>query len=141
MTRFHSVTTSASEPYCTHSDDWADSITSPRSADPPPDEGAGTSAGTDAEGGGASGFLTAMDGDCLWDLAAGFRSPSLSPLDDMLVEARENPELRAALNLQAVNDLRKVLMQTPSTVGADDPVVLPARAAVLLAVMLLQRWR
>ncbi len=79
--------------------------------------------------------------ESLWDLAAGRRASLESPLDDLLQELASDSEWRAAANLEAVTVLREALRATPATVALDAPVGMPALAAVLLAKLLLGRFR
>ena len=81
------------------------------------------------------------DIESLWCLAAGQRCSLESPLDDLLQLLAADADLRAAANLEAVAALREVLRATPATVAPDEPVAVPAQTAVLLARLLLARFR
>jgi hypothetical protein len=79
--------------------------------------------------------------ESLWDIAAGRRSSLESPLDDLLQDLAADSEWRAAANMEGVTTLREVLRSTPATVDPGSPVGLPALVAVLLAKLLLGRFR
>ncbi len=79
--------------------------------------------------------------ESLWSLAAGQRCSLESPLDDLLQDLSADAELRAAANLEAITALREVLRATAATVDPGSPVELPALSAVLLAKLLLGRFR
>ncbi len=79
--------------------------------------------------------------ESLWDLAAGRRASLESPLDDLLQDLAADSEWRAAANLEAVTTLRETLRATAATVDPGSPVELPALSAVLLAKLLLARFR
>jgi hypothetical protein len=79
--------------------------------------------------------------ESLWDLAAGRRSSLESPLDDLLRVLGEDSDLRAAANLEAVTTLREVLREVPATMAPEEAVTIPAQSAVLLAKLLLSRFR
>jgi hypothetical protein len=64
-----------------------------------------------------------------------------SPLDDLLRVLSEDSDLRAAANLEAVSQLRAVLRAVPATVKPDETIAIPAQAALLLARLLLARFR
>ncbi len=82
-----------------------------------------------------------METESLWDLAAGRRCSLESPLDDLLLTLAGDSDLRAAANLEAISQLRAVLREVPATVAPDAPVQIPAQAALLLARLLLSRFR
>ncbi len=77
----------------------------------------------------------------LWSLVAGQRASLDSPLDDLLQDLAADAELRAAANLEAVTALREALRGVPATVDPASPVQLPALSVVLLAKLLLARFR
>ena len=79
--------------------------------------------------------------ESLWDLAAGQRCSLESPLDDLLRVLSEDSDLRAAANLEAITTLRGVLRAVPATADPDETVAIPAQTAVLLARLLLARFR
>ncbi len=79
--------------------------------------------------------------ESLWDLAAGQRASLESPLDDLLRVLAADSDLRAAANLEAIAQLRAVLREVPATVAPDAPVQIPAQSALLLARLLLSRFR
>ena len=79
--------------------------------------------------------------ESLWDLAAGQRCSLESPLDDLLRVLSEDGDLRAAANLEAVTVLRDSLRAVAATVDPEETIAIPAQAAVLLARLLLARFR
>jgi hypothetical protein len=64
-----------------------------------------------------------------------------SPLDDLLRVLGEDSELRAAANLEAITVLRESLRGIPATVAPEEAVTIPAQSAVLVARLLLARFR
>ena len=82
-----------------------------------------------------------METESLWDLAAGQRASLESPLDDLLLTLAADSDLRSAANFEAIAQLRAVLREVPATVAPDAPVQIPAQAALLLARLLLARFR
>ena len=79
--------------------------------------------------------------ESLWDLVAGQRSSLASPLDDLLLVLDEDSQMRSAANLEAIATLREALRAVPATVAPDEPVAIPSQTAVLLARLLLSRFR
>jgi hypothetical protein len=79
--------------------------------------------------------------ESLWDLAAGQRCSMESPLDDLLRVLGEDSELRAAANLEAITVLRESLRGIPATAAPEEAVTIPAQSAVLVARLLLSRFR
>ena len=74
-------------------------------------------------------------------LAAGQLCSLASPLDDLLRALSEDSDLRAAAYLEAITTLRAVLRAVPATVAPDEAVQIPAQSALLLARLLLARFR
>ena len=74
-----------------------------------------------------------------WDTVAGM-SQTLNDLSDFLADLDDNPTLRAAANLRALDRLRDSLDRVPSDAGLRDPVVLTVQDAALLARQLLTRF-
>jgi hypothetical protein len=79
--------------------------------------------------------------ETLWDLAAGQRASMESPLDALLLLLSDDADLRSAAKFEAITQLREVLRGIPATVAAEEPVAITAQSAVLLARLLLARFR
>jgi hypothetical protein len=82
-----------------------------------------------------------METESLWDLAAGQRASLESPLDDLLLVLAADSDLRSAANFEAIAQLRAVLREVPATVKPDETIAIPAQSALLLARLLLARFR
>lgn len=74
-----------------------------------------------------------------WDTVAGM-SQTLNDLADFLADLDDNPTLRAAANLRAMDRLRDALDRVPTDAGLRDPVVITVQDAALLARQLLTRY-
>ena len=97
----------------------------------------GEAAGSDqsTSGGGSAGFSLS---NTAWDVVAGAAS-TVTELDGFLSDVGENPALRAAATLRALDRLRDALDGVPADAAFGDPVVLRMQDVALIAKALLQR--
>jgi hypothetical protein len=117
----------------------AETLTFPiHHADPPPDTGgSGFSAGDDAVVGGDDGFSLQRSA---WDVLSG-QGLMLADLREYLEDCDENPALRAAATLRAMDRLRDALHAIPEDADLEQPITLALMDAALLARQLLSRLR
>jgi hypothetical protein len=123
-----------------------ESITIPRSADPPAPGGVGiNSAGASAaDTGGGGGSFTLRDGELsCWDLLVTPDGCNAAPSDlQELVEAlAASPEFRSAALLRSMERFRDALDQLPGHTALETMVKVPAGDLLVLTRALLQRLR
>ena len=107
------------------------------SADPPSNGGVDNSADATATSAGAPGGFS-LERRNAWDVIAG-QGDALSDLRDFLETTEENPALRAAATLRAMDRLRDALLLIEETASVETPVPLMLQDVALLGRQLLQR--
>jgi len=122
-------------------------MTNPTPTQPPGDPPTPVDAGPGGTGEGADRGCGGMTPEApplstLWDVAVREEGAQMEADDEVywLSYLQHNKCMRAAMNLRAMDRLRKALDQCPASAGASDPVVLRAGDAVVLARMLLSRF-
>lgn len=119
-----------------------ETVVIPRQADPPLSGGVEHHSAGDAavSHGGADGFPLAPESRSAWDVVCN-QGVMLAPLREHLEDLEENPALRAAAVLRALERGRDALMQVDENAELDAPVTVLAADLALLLRQLLQRLR
>lgn len=89
---------------------------------------------------GAPPFRNFDDPGTLWDVVVDSGDADTHENVEWMIRVSQDREMRAAMNLRAIDRLRDELDKTPGNASPGDPVVLRAGDAVLIARMLLKRF-
>jgi len=130
--------------YRSHGEPFEETVSIPRSADPPAPGGVGiNSAGASAaaDGGVGSGFtLSRAESPSLWELLTDTAEeiPISSATTTLLDQLEENPRFRRGQVAGALAELRAALLRVSHTANGSEPVSLQAGTVVVIAHTLLR---